>query len=79
MSPLWTHSMLYLSDRSKVGGWMLQVIDIMAYLSRPCVCNSHLFSGFSDFALLLRLALWRMVAAVVCHPVSKYHTISFTF
>lgn len=77
---LWAHSMLYLSDRSKVGRQMLQVIHIMASSLEPgCATTSHLFSGLSYLPILLRPALWRMVAAVACHPVNKYHNSSFTF
>ena len=41
ISSLWAHSMLYLSARSKVSGQMLQVIHIIAHLSRACVCSSQ--------------------------------------
>lgn len=41
MSSLWAHSVLYLSDKSKVDGQMLQVIHSMAHLSRAYVCNSQ--------------------------------------
>lgn len=74
------HSMLYLSDMSGAGRQMLQATHVILISPEPaCATASHLFSGLSDLPSLLRPALWRMVAAVACHPVNKYHTSSCTF